>query len=217
MRICCRLRRADCIWSAKKCLEWCWNGYFDEIVQSCDCQLRQWRSADAWRGNGACQRIGYILDCESFRKHASSIVDRKVFCDEKRVFLTNGFNGPKTTSHYKTGFGLLCTTENFVPIVFPGLLSSSSASSSTSGTPSRQESHCSSSSTSSSSSPTVSEVQTREREDQIESDISPVHVSTTVDDRSGWPDDNQASKNPKTNKKETPIERSNPSDSEIPE
>ena len=55
--------------------------------------------------------------------------------------------------------------------------------STTSKTPSRQESHSSSSSSSSSCSPTVSEIQTREREDRTESDISPVTVSTAVDDR----------------------------------
>ena len=71
-------------------------------------------------------------------------------------------------------------------------------------TPSRQESHSSSSSSSSSSSPTVSEIQTRERGDRIESGISPVQVSTTVDDRSGRPD-------------ETTIERRNSLCSEIPE
>ena len=84
-------------------------------------------------------------------------------------------------------------------------------------TPSRQESHCSSSSSSSSSSPTVSEIQTREREDQTESDISPVHVSTTVDERSGRPDIDQANKNPKTNKKKSKREQSDPLCSEIPE
>ena len=109
-----------------------------------------------------------------------------------------------------------CNTENFVPIVVPGLSNSSSGSSSTSKTPSRQESHCSSSS-SSSSSPTVSEIQTRERGDRIDSDISPVHVSTTVDDRSGRPDDNQANKIPKPNKKESKKEQSDSLCSEIPE
>ena len=84
----------------------------------------------------------------------------------------------------------------------PGLSSSSSGSSSTSKTPSRQESQSSSSSSTSSSSPTVSE--TREREDRIESDISPVHVSNSVDVRSGRPD-------------ETTIERGNLLESEIPE
>ena len=55
-------------------------------------------------------------------------------------------------------------------------------------------SHCSTSSSSSSSSPTVSDTKTRERKDRIESDISPVTVSTTVDERSGRPDIDQASK-----------------------
>ena len=61
-----------------------------------------------------------------------------------------------------------------------------------------------------SSSRTVSEIQTREREDRIESDISPVTVSTTVDERSGRPDINQANKNPKTNKKEPKREQGDP-------
>ena len=103
------------------------------------------------------------------------------------------------------------------PVVVPGLSSSSSGSSSTSKTPSRQESRSSSSSSTSSSSPTVSEIQTREREDRTESDISPVHVSTTVDDRPGRPDDTQANKTPKPNKKESKKEQSESLCSEIPE
>ena len=72
-----------------------------------------------------------------------------------------------------------CNTENFVPIVVQGLSTSSSSGSyhSTSMTPSRQERHCSTSSSSSSSSPTTSsssDIETREREDQTESDTSPV-------------------------------------------
>ena len=81
----------------------------------------------------------------------------------------------------------------------------------------KQESHSSSSSSSSSSSPTVSEIQIREREDATVSDTSPVPVSNLVDDGSGQPDETQANKTPKTNKKETTIERGNPLDSEIPE
>ena len=84
----------------------------------------------------------------------------------------------------------------------------------------RQESHSSSSSSSSSSSPTVGEIQIREREDVTNSDISQVPVSELVDDRSGQPDKIQANENPKTNKKETTIERGNPlcsDDPEIPE
>ena len=104
----------------------------------------------------------------------------------------------------KNGIRTPCNTENFVPIVVPGLSSSSSGSSSTSKTPSKQESHSSSSSSASSSSPTVSEIQIREREDGINSDISPVQVSTFVDDGSGQLD-------------ETTIERGTPLESEIPE
>ena len=100
----------------------------------------------------------------------------------------------------KNGIRIPCNTENFVPVVVPGLSSSSSGSSSTSKTRSRQESHSSSSSSASSSSPTVSEIQTREREDGI--DISPVQVSNSVDDRSGRPDETQPNKIQKPNKKE---------------
>ena len=71
----------------------------------------------------------------------------------------------------KNGIRTQCNTENFVPIVVPGLSNSSSRSdSSTSRTVSRQGSHCSTSSSSSSSSPPISEIQTREREDRTESD-----------------------------------------------
>ena len=82
----------------------------------------------------------------------------------------------------------------------------------------KQESHSSSSSSSSPSSPTVDEISVREREDVPDSDISPVPVSELVDDRSGKPEEIQANKTPKTNKKENTIERGNPcDDSEIPE
>ena len=46
----------------------------------------------------------------------------------------------------KNGIRIICNTENFVPVVVPGLSSSSSGSSSTLRTLSRQESHSSSSS-----------------------------------------------------------------------
>ena len=63
-------------------------------------------------------------------------------------------------------------------------------------------------------------IRTRERGDHTESDISPVPVSELVDDSSGRPDETQANKIPKPNKKETTIERGNPlcsDDPEIPE
>ena len=103
----------------------------------------------------------------------------------------------------KNGIRIPCNTENFVPIVVPGLSTSSSCGShhSTTMTPSRQVTHCSTSSSSSSSSPTESDTKTREREGRIESDIFPVTVSTTVDERSVRPDIDQASKFKKQLKK----------------
>ena len=115
-------------------------------------------------------------------------------CDENG-YSYEWINGQKPHL-IKNGIRIICNTENFVPIVVPGLSSSSSGSSSTSKTPSRLESHSSSSSSTSSCSPTVSEIQIREREDVINSSTSPVHVSTTVDG-TGRPDDTQANKNPK--------------------
>ena len=126
-------------------------------------------------------------------------------CDENG-YSYEWINGQKPHL-IKDGIRIICNTENFVPIVVPGLSSSSSASSSTSKTPMKQESRSSSSSISSSSSPTVSEIQIREQEDATNSDISPVPVSNSVDDRSGQPDETQANKIPKTNKKRTTIER----------
>ena len=53
--------------------------------------------------------------------------------------------------------------------------------------------------------------------ERIESDISPVHVSSTVDGRSGRPDETQANKTQKPNKKESKKEQSESLCSEIPE
>ena len=77
----------------------------------------------------------------------------------------------------------------------------------------KQESHSSSSSSTSSSSPTVGEIETRERKDRTERDISPVNVSPTVDERSGQLDIDQANKTQKPTKKE----QSESLCSEIPE
>ena len=140
-------------------------------------------------------------------------------CDE-HGYSCEWINGQKPHL-IKNGIRIQCNTENFVPIVVPGLSTSSSPSlpSSTSMTPSRQESHCFSSSSSSSSSPTAtsSDNETLEREDRTESDTSPVPVSTNVDDRTGQPVVDQANKIPKTHKKEPQIDRGNPLCSEIPE
>ena len=76
-------------------------------------------------------------------------------CDENG-YSYEWINGQKPHL-IKDGIRIICNTENFVPIVVPGLSSSSSGSSPTSRTPMKQESHSSSSSSTSSSSPTLSE------------------------------------------------------------
>ena len=131
------------------------------------------------------------------------------FCDENG-YSYEWINGQKPHL-IKNGIRIICNTENFVPIVVPGLSSSSSGSSSTLRTPMKQESR--SSSSSSPSSPTVGEIQVRVREDAPNSDISPVPVSNLVDGGSGQPEEIQANEIPKTNKKDTTIERCNPLDS----
>ena len=110
-------------------------------------------------------------------KNTPAVLSLGKLCDE------NGYSyewiNDQKPHPTKNGIRIQCNTENFVPIVVPGLSanSSSASDSSTSRTLSRQESHCSTSSSSSSSSPTVSDTKTREREDRIESDISPVTVN----------------------------------------
>ena len=87
----------------------------------------------------------------------------------KTDILTNWINGQKPHLT-KNGIRIQCNTENFVPIVVPGLSSSSSSHcpSSTSMTPSRQEIDHPASSSNSSTSPTTtvsSDSETRARED----------------------------------------------------
>ena len=114
-------------------------------------------------------------------------------------------NGSMVQNHIslKTGFGYNATRRTSFLLWFQACqqIHLQDLSSSTSRTLSRQESHCSTSSSSSCSSPTVSDTKTREREDRIESDISPVTVSTTVDAKSARPDVDQANIIPKTKKK----------------
>ena len=137
-------------------------------------------------------------------------------CDENG-YSYEWINGQKPHL-IKDGIRIMCNTENFVPIVVPGLSSLSSGSSSTLRTSMKQESHFSSSSSSSPSSPTVGEIPVREREDAPNSDISPVPVSNFIDDGSRQPEEIQANKTQKPNEKETTIERRNLCDDpEIPE
>ena len=183
------------------------------------------QSYDSHNANGEVQtheeEIVYVKELDMFLTmkvldNTPAVSSLGKLCDENGSSY-EWINGQKPHL-IKDGIRTPCNTEIFVPIVVPGLSSSSSGSSSTSKTLSRQESRPSSSCSASSSSPTVREIQIREREDGINSDTSPVQVSTSVDDRSGQPDETQANEIQKPNKKETTIERGNPcGDSEIPE
>ena len=156
----------------------------------------------------------YIFLTMKVLDNTPAVLSLGKLCDENG-YSYEWINGQKPHL-IKDGIRIICNTENFVPIVVPGLTSSSSASSSTSRTPMKQESRSSSSSSSSPSSPTVGEMSVREREDAPNSDISPVPMSELVDDRTWKPVETQAIPNP--NKKETTIERGNLCDDpEIPE
>ena len=166
------------------------------------------------------EAIVYVKELDMFLtmkvlENTPAVLSLGKLCDE------NGYSYEWINSQkphlIKNGIRIPCNTENFVPIVVPSLSSSSSGSSSTSKTPSRQESHSSSSSSTSSSSPTVGEMSVREREDATDSDISPVPVSNSVDDRSGQPDKTQANKNPTPNKNQSKKEQRDQLCSEIPE
>ena len=168
------------------------------------------------------EAIVYVKELDTFLtmkvlENTPAVLSLGKLCDENGSSY-EWINGQKPHL-IKDGIRIICNTENFVPIVVPGLTSSSSTSSSSSRTPIKQESHSSTSSSSSSpSSPTVGEMSVREREDAPNSDISPVPVSELVDDRTGELVETQANEIPKPNNKETTIERGNLCDDpEIPE
>ena len=170
------------------------------------------------------EAIVYVKELDIFLtmkvlENTPAVLSLGKLCDENG-YSYEWINGRKPHL-IKNGIRIVCNTENFVPIVVPGLTSSSSTSSSSLRTPIKQESHSSSSSSSSSpSSPTVGQMSVREREYALNSDISPVPVSELVDDRTREPVETQANEIPKTNKKETTIERGDPlcsDNSEIPE
>ena len=75
------------------------------------------------------QRVGSILVNESPRGYASSFIARKALRWTRILIWVD--QRSKTTS-YLNGFRIQCNTEDFVPIVVPGLSARSSSSSSTS-------------------------------------------------------------------------------------
>ena len=107
------------------------------------------------------EAIVYVKELDMFLtmkvlENTPAVLSLGKLCDEN-WYSYEWINGQKPHL-IKNGIRIICNTENFVPIVVPGLSSSSSGSSSTSRTPLKQESHSSSSSSSSPSSPSVGDV-----------------------------------------------------------
>ena len=167
------------------------------------------------------EAVVYVKELDIFLtmkvlENTPAVLSLGKLCDENG-YSYEWINGQKPHL-IKNGIRIICNTENFVPIVVPGLTSSSSTSLSSLRTPIKQESHSASSASSSSpSSPTVGDMSVRGKEDAPKSDTSPVPVSQFVDDSSGRPDEDQANKIPQTNKKETTIIRGDPLCSDNPE
>ena len=145
-------------WSAKKDLS---DAEMDTLTKSCSPTIVITANGEVQTHKEA---TVYVKELDKFltRKvleNTPAVLSLGKLCDENG-YSYEWINGQKPHL-IKNGIQIICNTENFVPIVVPGLQSSSSGSSSTSKTPSKQESHSSSSSSSSSSSPTVSEIQIR--------------------------------------------------------
>ena len=174
----------QCTYSAKKDLS---NAEMDTLTKSCSPTIVITANGEVQTHEEA---IVYVKELDIFLttkvlENTPAVLSLGKLCDENG-YSYEWINGQKPHL-IKDGIRIICNTENFVPIVVPGLTSSSSTSSSSSRTPIKQESHSSSSSSSSPSSPTVDESSVREREDAPNSDISPVPVSEFVDDRTGNP------------------------------
>ena len=178
------------------------NAEMDTLTKSCSLTIVITANGEVQTHDEA---IVYVKELDIFLTmkvidNTPAVLSLGKLCDENG-YSYEWINGQKTHL-IKDGIRIICNTENFVPIVVPGLSSSSTGSSSTLRTSMKQESHSSSSSSSSPSSPTVGERSVREKEDVLDSDISPVPVSEFVDDRSGKPEEIQANEIPKPNKKD---------------
>ena len=162
------------------------NAEMDTLTKSCSATIVITANGEVQTHEEA---IVYVKELDIFLTmkvldNTPAVLSLGKLCDENG-YSYGWINGQKPHL-IKDGIRIICNTENFVPIVVPGLSSSSFGSSSTSRTPMKQESR-SSSSSSSPSSPTVDEISVRKREDAPNSDISPVPVSELVDDRTGKP------------------------------
>ena len=153
-----------------------------------------------------CVRESDILLTMRILQDTPAVLSLGKLCDE-HGYSYEWINGQKPHP-IKNGMRIQCNTENFVPIVVPGLSTSSSSSfpSSTSMTPSRQEIDHPTYSSCSSTSPTTtvsSDSETGAREDLSGIDSYPASVSSSRVERKERGDPlTKPTKNPKPNKNE---------------
>ena len=148
------------------------NAEMDTLTKSCSPTIVITANGEVQTHEEA---IVYVKELDIFLtmkvlENTPAVLSLGKLCDENG-YSYEWINGQKPHL-IKNGIRIICNTENFVPIVVPGLSSSSMGSSSSPRTPMKQERHSSSSSSSSPSSPSVGEIQVREREDLTDRDIS---------------------------------------------
>ena len=165
------------------------NAEMDTLTESCSLTIVITADGEVQTHEEA---IVYVKELDIFLTmkvlgNTPAVLSLGKLCDE-HGYSYEWINGQKPHL-IRNGIRIQCNTENFVPIVVPGL--SASSPSSTSMTPSKQEIAHPTSSSSSPTSPTTatsSDSETREREDQSEIDSPPVLVSSSnVEDRTGRP------------------------------
>ena len=109
------------------------NAEMDTLTKSCSPTIVITANGEVQTHEEAvCQRIGYNLT-EKVLENTPAVLSLGKLCDENG-YSYEWINGQKPHL-IKDGIRIICNTENFVPIVVPGLSSSSSGSSSTSKTP----------------------------------------------------------------------------------
>ena len=132
------------------------NAEMDTLTKSCSPTIVITANGEVQTHEEA---VVYVKELDIFLtlkvlENTPAVLSLGKLCDENG-FSYEWINGQKPHL-IKDGIRTICNTENFVPIVVPGLSSSSSGSSSSLRTPIKQESR-----SSSPSSPTVGEIQVR--------------------------------------------------------
>ena len=123
-RICCRFWSINAHVEQEK-PELCRVGKRQGIRKSDDGCYSQRRSANKRRSDRECQRFGFFSDSEASRRYTGRSLTRKTL-RRSRIFLRVDHWSETTTP--ERGRRIKCSTENYVPIVDPGLSTGSSSS-----------------------------------------------------------------------------------------